>query len=52
MALTGIPRVWLLDLPTACVTSWEELRDLFLAHYAALAPPIVAALLGGLQAPL
>ena len=47
MALTGIPRVWLLHLPTASVTSWEELRDLFLARFAAPAPLVIAALLGG-----
>ena len=51
MALTGVPRMWLLHLPAASVASWEELRSLFLAHYAAPAPPIVAALLGGSQAP-
>ena len=51
MALTGVPRMWLLHLPTASVTSWEELRDLFLACFAARAPPVVAALLGGSQAP-
>ena len=38
MALTGVPRMWLLHLPTASVASWEELRSLFLAHYAAPAP--------------
>ena len=51
MALTGIPCMWLLHLPTASVASWEELRDLFLAHYAAPAPPVITALLGGSQAP-
>ena len=51
MALAGVPRMWLLHVPTAAVTSWGELRDLFLAHYAAPMPPIVAALLGGSQAP-
>ena len=51
MALTGIPRMWLLHLPAASVASWEELCSLFLAHYAAPAPPVVAALLGGSQAP-
>ena len=51
MALTGVPHAWLLHLPTASVTSWEELRDLFLARFAAPAPPVVAALLGGSQAP-
>ena len=51
MALTGVPRMWLLHLPTASVTSWGELRDLFLAHYAAPVPPVVATLLGGSQAP-
>ena len=33
------------------MASWEELRSLFLAHYAAPVPPVVAALLGGSQAP-
>ena len=51
MALTGVPRMWLLHLPTASVASWEVLRDLFLAHYAAQAPPVITALLGGSQAP-
>ena len=51
VALTGIPCAWLLHLPTASVTSWEELRDLFLARFAAPTPPVVAALLGGSQAP-
>ena len=51
MALTGIPRAWILHLPMASVTSWEDLHDLFLAHFAAPAPPVVAALLGGSQAP-
>ena len=31
MALTGVPRMWLLHLPTASVASWGELRGLFLA---------------------
>ena len=39
MALVGAPRAWLLNLPTSSVASWEELPDLFLAHYAAPAPP-------------
>ena len=51
MALAGVPHMWLLHLPTASVTSWGELRNLFLDHYAAPAPPIIAALLGGSQAP-
>ena len=51
MALTGVPRAWLLHLPTASVTSWEELRDLFLARFAAPASPIVVAVLCGSQAP-
>ena len=46
MALTGVPRMWLLHLPAASVASWEELRNLFLAHHAAPVPPVVAALLG------
>ena len=51
MALTGVPRMWLLHLPTASVASWEELRNLFLTHHAAPAPLVIAALLGGSQAP-
>ena len=51
MALTDVPRMWLLHLPTASVDSWEELCDPFLTHYTAPAPPVVAALLGGSQAP-
>ena len=51
MALTGVPHMWLLRLPAASVASWEELCNLFLTHHAALAPPVVAALLGGSQAP-
>ena len=47
MALTGVPRMWLLHLPAASVASWGELRSLFLAQHATLAPPVVAALLGG-----
>ena len=43
--------MWLLHLPAASVASWEELRSLFLAHYAVPAPPVVAALFGGSQAP-
>jgi hypothetical protein len=35
MALTGAPRAWLLNLPGSTVASWEELRDLFTARYAA-----------------
>ena len=51
MALTGVPRMWLLHLSTASMASWGELRGLFLAQYAAPAHPIVATLLGGSQAP-
>ena len=51
MALTGVPRMWLLHLPAASVASWEELRNLFLAHHAAPAPLVVTAILGGSQAP-
>ena len=51
MTPTDALRMWLLHLPTASVASWEELRGLFLAQYAAPAPPVVAALLGGSQAP-
>lgn len=51
MALAGVPRAWLLNLPESSVASWEELRDLFIARFAAPAPPAVAALLGGSQAP-
>ena len=31
-ALVGAPRAWLLNLPTSSMASWEELRDLSLAH--------------------
>ncbi|XBI56747.1 hypothetical protein VPH35_038280 [Triticum aestivum] len=51
MALTGAPRAWLLALPGSSVASWEELCGLFTARFAALAPPAVATLLGGSQAP-
>ena len=51
MALTGAPRAWLLNLPGSTVASWEELRCLFTARYAAPAHHVVAALLGGSQAP-
>lgn len=51
MALTGIPRVWLLNLPTSSVASWQELHNLFLTQYDVPAPLAVAALLGGSQAP-
>lgn len=51
VALTGIPRTWLLNLPGSTVASWEERRSLFAARFAALTPCAVAALLGGSQAP-
>ena len=51
VALTGVPRMWLLHLPASSVVSWGELCSLFLAHDAAPALPVVAALLGGSQAP-
>ena len=51
MSLASDPRAWLLHLPMAFVTSWLEPRDLFLARFAAPVPPVVAALLGGSQAP-
>ena len=51
MALVGAPCAWLLNPPTSSVASWEELRDLFRAHYAVPAPSVIAALLGGSQAP-
>ena len=50
MALTGVPHAWLLNLPGSTVASWEELRDLFAARFAAPVPHTVAALLGGSQA--
>ena len=31
MALTGVPHMWLLHLPTASVATWGELHGLFLA---------------------
>ena len=51
MALTGKPRAWLLNHPGSTVTSWEELRGLFTARYAAPVHHAVTALLGGSQAP-
>ena len=51
MALTGVPRAWLLNLPGSTVASWEELRGLFAVRFAAPPPHAVAALLGGSQAP-
>ena len=51
MALTSVPRMWPLHLPAASMASWEELCNLFLAHHAAPAPLVVAAILGRLQAP-
>ena len=51
MALAGEPRTWLLNLPGSVVASWEELRNLFTARYAAPAHHAVAAMLGGSQAP-
>ena len=50
LALIGAPHAWLLALPGSSVASWEELRDLFTARFAAPAPLAIAALLGGLQA--
>ena len=50
MALAGQPRAWLLAFPGSSVTSWDELRGLFVARFAGLAPLAVAALLGGSQA--
>ena len=51
MALAGEPRAGLLNLPGSMVASWEELRDLFTARYAAPGHHAVVALLGGSQAP-
>ena len=51
MAIIGAPRAWLLNLPGSMVASWEELRSLFAARFAAPAPLVVAALLGSSQAP-
>ena len=39
MALTGVPRAWLLHLPGSSVASWGELRDLFIARFGGPAPP-------------
>ena len=50
MALTGAPRAWLLNFPGSSVTSWEELRNLFVACFASPAPHTMAALLDGPQA--
>ena len=51
MTLTGAPRAWVLNLPGSTVASWEELRGLFTACFAASAPLAIAALLSGSQAP-
>ena len=51
MALTGVPRAWLLHQPGTSVASWGELHDLFIARFGGPAPPVIAALLGGSQAP-
>ena len=51
MALAGAPRAWLHILPESSVASWEELRGLFIARFAAPTPHAIAALLGGSQAP-
>ena len=51
MALAGVPRAWLLNLPGSSVASREELCSLFIARFRGPAPPVVAALLGGSQAP-
>ena len=51
MALAGAPCAWLLSLPGSSVASWEELRSLFIARFAAPAPVAIVALLGGSQAP-
>ena len=51
MALTCVPRAWLLNLPGSTVASWEELCDLFTTRYVVPAHHAVAALLGGSQAP-
>lgn len=51
MALVGVPCAWLLNLPKSSVASWEELRYLFIAHFAAPVPHAAAAILGGSQAP-
>ena len=50
MALMGVPRAWPLNLPESSMACWEELRGLFIVHFVALAPPAIAALLGGSQA--
>ena len=50
MALTDAPRAWLLILLGSSVASWEEMRSLFVARFAAPVPIAVAALLGGSQA--
>ena len=47
MALTGVPRAWILALPLSSVASWEELRGLFIARFTAPAPHTVVALHGG-----
>ena len=51
MALTGATCAWLLNLPGSMVASWDELRGLFAARFAASVPLAAAALLGSSQAP-
>ena len=51
MALTGALCPSLLHLLATSMASWEEPRSLFPAHRATPTPPVVAALLGGSQAP-
>nr|XP_020190110.1 glycine-rich cell wall structural protein-like [Aegilops tauschii subsp. strangulata] len=51
MALAGVSRAWLLNLPGSSVTSWEEQHGLFVVCFVAPAPLTVATLLGGSLAP-
>ena len=51
MALTGMLRTWLLNLPESSFALWEELCGLFAARFTVLAHHAVAAILGGSQAP-
>ena len=47
MALTSVPRTWLLNLLASSVASWEELGDLFIARFGGPATPVVMVFLGG-----
>ena len=51
MALAGAPSTWRLHLSESSIATWEELCDLFVTCFGEPSATIVAALLGGSQAP-